>query len=105
MDDVDQLIGAGRDLPRENPKLTEAGFRHLMLERFRANDQGLQADKRNMGSGSADPVDRIFSVLALPWTFFRWPGWHGRLARHGLKWTRPSESFAMRDTWGLEQVP
>jgi hypothetical protein len=53
-----------------------------MLERFRATDQGLQDDKRNMTNGPADPVGGVFSVLALPWTFFRWMGWRTRLARH-----------------------
>ena len=82
MGDVNQLIEAGRSLVREDPKLTEPNFRNLMLERFRANDQGLQDDKRNMTSGPADPMGGIFSLLALPWTFFRWLGWRSRLARH-----------------------
>src|SRR5262249_41115581 len=82
MSDVKQMIEAGRQLLREKPGLTEAEFRNIMLERFRAHDQGLQDDKRNMTSGPADPVSGVFSIFALPWAFFRWIGWRTRLARH-----------------------
>ena len=71
MGDVNQLIDAGRRILLEKPELTEGEFRTLMLERFRANDQGLQDDKRNMSGGPADPVGGVFSALALPWTLFR----------------------------------
>jgi hypothetical protein len=73
----------GRQLLLENPQLTEVEFRRLMLERFQANDQRLQADRRNMiaGPGSGE-ADGVFAVFALPWTIFRWLGWRGRLARH-----------------------
>jgi hypothetical protein len=81
--EVESLVQIGRRLLRENPRLTEAEFRNLMLERFRANDQGLQRDKANMvanpGHGEAAGV---FAIFALPWTLFRWLGWRGRLARH-----------------------
>jgi hypothetical protein len=82
MSDVNQLVETGRLLLRENPALTEAEFRNLMLERFRAADQGLQQDKSTMSGGSADPVGGVMSALMLPWIFFRWLGWRGRLARH-----------------------
>ena len=74
MGDVNQLIDAGRRILLEKPELTEGEFRTLMLERFRANDQGLHDDKRNMSGGAADPVGGVFSALALPWTLFRWLG-------------------------------
>src|SRR5262249_3712036 len=81
--DVSKLVEAGRQLLRENPRLTEAEFRHLMLERFRADDQGLQQDKTSMtaspGHGAADG---IFACFLLPRTVFRWRGWRGRLTRH-----------------------
>src|SRR5262245_5061434 len=76
------LVETGRQLLRENPRLTEAEFRQLMLERFRANDQGLQRDKANMVASPGSATDGVFAVFALPWTFFRWLGWRGRLARH-----------------------
>lgn len=83
MGDVNQLVEAGRGVLRENPTLTEAAFRDLMLEQFRANDRRLQADKRSM---SASPghgqADGLFAVFTLPWTIFRWLGWRSRLARH-----------------------
>jgi hypothetical protein len=82
MRDVQPLLVSGRQLLRDCPRLTEAEFRRVMLERFRRNDQGLQDDKRNMSSGPADPAGGVFSVLALPWAMFRWLGWRGRLARH-----------------------
>ena len=81
MGDVSRLIEGGRQLLREDPALDEAGFRNRMLERFRANDQGLQDDQRNMNSGM-NPAAGVFSVILLPWAFFRWLGWRGRLARH-----------------------
>jgi hypothetical protein len=81
-DDVKQMVEAGRRLLRENPRLTEAGLRKLMLERFQANDQRLQHDKATMTNGPADPVGGMFSVLMLPWVFVRWLGWRGRLRRH-----------------------
>lgn len=74
MSDGNQMIEAARQLLREKPGLTEAEFRDAMPERFRANGQGLQNDKRNMSSGSADPVGGVFSVFALPWAFVRWIG-------------------------------
>lgn len=78
-----QLLGAARQQLRECPNLTEAEFRNLMLERFRAGDEGLQHDKSNMtaspGHGTADGVLALFM---LPWTLFRWLGWRGRLSRH-----------------------
>jgi hypothetical protein len=81
--DVKHLLEAGRQVLRQNPRLTEAEFRSLMLERFRAGDQGLQRDKAGMtaspGHGAADGV---FAVFLLPWTIFRWLGWRGRLTRH-----------------------
>jgi hypothetical protein len=81
--DVEPLLEAGRRLLRDNPRLGEAEFRNLMLERFRANDQGLQRDRTNM---VADPGQGegagIFAIFRLPWTLFRWLGWRGRLARH-----------------------
>jgi hypothetical protein len=82
-DDVQALLEVGRHLLRENPRLSEAEFRNLMLERFRANDQGLQRDRANMG---ADPgqgeAAGVFAFFLFPWTVFRWLGWRGRLARH-----------------------
>jgi hypothetical protein len=80
---VGPLLATGRRLLRENPRLSEAEFRNLMLERFRASDQALQQDQANMtanpGHGAADGV---FAIFLLPWTVFRWLGWRGRLARH-----------------------
>jgi hypothetical protein len=82
MGDVNQLVESGRHLLRENPGLTEAEFRNLMLGRFRANDQGLKHDKTNMTGGPADPVGGVFSLFMMPWILFRWLGWRSRLARH-----------------------
>lgn len=81
--DLQPLVEAGRQLLRENPRLTEVEFRNIMLERFRANDQRLQTDKRNMsaspGHGEADGV---LAMFMLPWMIFRWLGWRSRLSRH-----------------------
>jgi hypothetical protein len=89
-----ELLATGRQLLREHPKLTEAEFRNLMVERFREADQGLQQDKRNMtaspGHGSADG---ILTLFMLPWTFFRWLGWRGRLG-----WIRSFECCAVKGT-------
>jgi hypothetical protein len=82
MGDLNELVETGRQFLRDKPGLTEVAFRDLMLERFRANDQGLQHDKSNMSGGPADPVGGVFSVLTLPWILFRWLGWRRRLARH-----------------------
>ena len=77
--DVAPLLETGHRVLRENPRLTEAEFRNVMFERFRANDQGLQRDRTNM---VADPGAGVLAIFLLPWTLFRWLGWRGRLARH-----------------------
>jgi hypothetical protein len=83
MGDVNRLTEAGRCVIRENPGLTEDEFRDVMLERFRAEDQGLEQDRRNMTvTPASDSGSAFFRALLLPWVAFRWLGWRGRLARH-----------------------
>jgi hypothetical protein len=83
MADVKQWVEAGRQLLRENPRLSEVEFRERMLDRFRANDQRLQQDRANLVASPGNGMgDGVFALFALPWSILRWLGWRGRLARH-----------------------
>jgi hypothetical protein len=82
MTDVKYLVETGRQILHANPHLTEAEFRNLMLEHFRASDKKLQEDKANMIVSPGDSWDGVLALFELPWTVFRWLGWRDRLAGH-----------------------